>query len=196
MKPSCILFDLGNVLLLHNAQRRLTALSNACGRSTDDVAAMLKQTGIVEALDLGHAEASDLAATLSDFAGKTITADEAVRLWLTVFEPNLALWNTLPRLEARYTLGLFSNNPPFIQSIFPRKIAFKHIFLSPQFHATKPDIKIFNAVKDALGLPPAHILFVDDKKENTDQACSLGWNAIEFKSNDQLDQELTRLGIW
>ncbi|MES1991091.1 MAG: HAD-IA family hydrolase [Pseudomonadota bacterium] len=113
-----------------------------------------------------------------------------------MFEPNLPLWNALPRLEARYTLGLFSNNPPFIRSIFPRDIKFRHVFLSPQFHATKPDIAVFKAVDAALGLPPQQILFVDDKKENTEQACSLGWNAIEFKSNDQLDQELTRLGIW
>src|SRR3546814_15310910 len=110
MSISCILFDLGNVLLLHNARRRLSALAQVCDQSEDDIRGFLTHSGIVDQLDLGHATEIDLAAQLSDFAGKTISPDEAVRLWLTVFKPNRALWKNLQRLAPHVSLGIFNNN--------------------------------------------------------------------------------------
>jgi HAD superfamily hydrolase (TIGR01509 family) len=196
MTTTCILFDLGNVLLLHNAQRRLGALAHACGKREDEIVAFFARTGIIDRLDLGKADERDLASALSDFSGRTVTATEAIRLWGTVFEPNRPLWAELPRLKQRYTLGIFSNNPPFIEQLFPQQAAFDHLFLSSQFGAMKPDLAVYEKVQAGLALPPEQILFVDDKKENVDRAHTLGWNGIVFSSNAQLRADFTRLDIW
>lgn len=196
MSISCVLFDLGNVLLFHKTQQRLHALSEACNQSEDDVRSFLMHSEIIDELDLGHAQATDLAVKLSEFAGKQISPDEAVKLWLTVFEPNRWLWKNLQRLASHVALGIFSNNPPFVKRLFPRDIEFMHVFLSSQFGAMKPDISVFNAVQASLSWTPDQILFIDDKKENVAQAKAIGWDALQFKNNKQLDQDFIRLGLW
>jgi HAD superfamily hydrolase (TIGR01509 family) len=196
MTISCILFDLGNVLLLHNGRRRLRALAKACAQSEDAVEDFLRHNDIIDQLDLGHANADDLAATLSAFANKHFTAEQAVKLWATAFEPNLPLWHDLDRLAGQRILGIFSNNPPFIRSFFPLQVRFKYVFLSSQIGAMKPDLAAFNAVQSALRWPPTEILFIDDKAENIARAKTIGWNAIQFKNNDQLEQELIHLKLW
>lgn len=196
MSISCILFDLGNVLLRHNPQRRLSALAQICDKSEDDIRGFLTHGRIVNQLDLGHATATDLAAQLSDFAGKTISPDEAVRLWLTVFERNHTLWNNLRRLAPHVPLGIFSNSPLFIQRLFPVNIRFEYVFLSAQFGAIKPDIAAFHAVQSGLGWIPDQILLVDDKRDNIIQAKAIGWHGLQFMNNNQLEKDLSRLGLW
>jgi HAD superfamily hydrolase (TIGR01509 family) len=195
MSIACILFDLGNVLLLHNSQRRLQALADFSGKSPKTVGEFLTRSGIVERLDLGQADEKTLAAALADFSGKPVPPQLAIELWLMVFAPNRELWIELESMERRHKLGVFSNNPPFIRQLFSKNVHFDHIFLSSQFGVMKPNMAVFRAVQAALPHRPEEILFVDDKRENIDQAFALGWNAIEFRSNEGLVREFARLGL-
>ncbi|MFZ3033149.1 MAG: HAD-IA family hydrolase [Parvibaculum sp.] len=182
--------------MLHKTQQRLHALSVVCDRSEDDVRSFLIHSEIIDQLDLGHAQATDLATKLSELAGKEISPEQAITLWLKVFEPNRWLWKNLQRLASHFSLGIFSNNPPFVVRLFPRDMNFTYVFLSSQFGAMKPDIAVFKAVQASLSWAPDQILFIDDKPENIYQARSIGWNALQFKNNKQLDQDLIRLGLW
>jgi len=195
MLIDCILFDLGNVLLFHDAQRRLRALADFTGQSPQAIGEFLSLREISDELDLGHTDAGGLSAALGELAGRPVTQKDAMRLWLSVFEPNLDLWHRLPKLGERHSLGVFSNNPPFIRQIFPHTTRFDQVLLSSQFGAMKPDIAVFKAVQASLSYPPEHVLFVDDKRENIEQAFSIGWNAIEFHSNDALATDFVRLGL-
>lgn len=195
MGVDCILFDLGNVLLFHNSRRRLQALATFSGRSEAAVETFLERTGAIEQLDLGLIDEAELGAMLGSFAQKSLSGPEAVAYWLSVFTPNLGLWDRLPRLAQRHSLGIFSNNPSFVRQLFSKSVRFDHVFLSSQFGVMKPDIKVFEAVQAALALDPARILFIDDKRENTDQALAMGWNAIEFRSNAELERDFARLGL-
>lgn len=195
MLIDCILFDLGNVLLFHDAQRRLRALADFTGQSSQAVGEFLSVRDISDELDLGYMDGAGLSAALGELAGRPVTQRDAMRLWLSVFEPNLDLWNRLPKLGERHSLGVFSNNPPFIRQIFPHTTRFDQVFLSSQFGVMKPDIAVFNAVQATLSYQPEHVLFVDDKRENVEQAFSIGWNAIEFRSNDSLATDFARLGL-
>lgn len=199
MSIACILFDLGNVLLLHHSRWRLKALADFSGRDEKTVEAFLARSGIVERLDTGEADLPKLCETLGELSGKSVSPEKAVALWLSVFEPNLDLWVRLPHLTPRHSLGVFSNNPPFIQSLFSPEVRFDRIFLSAQFGIMKPDIRVFEAVQAALasdGVAPRTVLFVDDKSDNVAQARFIGWNAIQFRSNAELGEEFTRLGVW
>jgi HAD superfamily hydrolase (TIGR01509 family) len=195
MSIACILFDLGNVLLLHHSQRRLKAIAEFSGCAEKDVADFLSASGIIERLDTGEASEADLCAALGELAGKPLSPNEAVALWLTVFEPNRELWDALPRLAVRQQLGVFSNNPPFIRQLFAPGVNFKHIFLSAQFGIMKPDIRVFETVQAELDLAPGEVVFIADKSDNVAQARSIGWAAIQFRSNAELGQELARLGL-
>jgi FMN phosphatase YigB (HAD superfamily) len=195
MSIACILFDLGNVLLLHHSQWRLKALADFSGRTEKDAEDLLSRSGIVERLDTGEADIFALCDTLASLAGKPVSPEDAASLWLSVFEPNRELWEMLPRLAGHRSLGVFSNNPPFIVQLFPPAVRFDRIFLSSQFGIMKPDIRVFESVQRALDMPPDNILFVDDKSDNVAQARSIGWTAIQFRSNAELAQDFTRLGL-
>jgi FMN phosphatase YigB (HAD superfamily) len=44
-------------------------------------------------------------------------------------------------------------------------------------------------------IDPAKSVYIDDNKPNADAAAELGFNAIHFRSPEQLRMELTRLGL-
>ena len=46
----------------------------------------------------------------------------------------------------------------------------------------KPDPNFFYSIQEHLILDPSSILFIDDYKESTDSASSLGWNTHHFCS--------------
>ncbi|WP_422348233.1 HAD family hydrolase [Flagellimonas sp.] len=113
------------------------------------------------------------------------------------FVENLAKQN-------QYRLFLLSNtNDLHIEFVRERlgkekfdrfEAAFEVFYLSYEMGMRKPDAEIFEFVLQANNLIPEETLFVDDTKENTDTAASLGiqvWN-LQVGSEDitQLKQHL------
>lgn len=69
------------------------------------------------------------------------------------------------------------------------KACFDAFYLSHEINFRKPDNEIYDFVLKAHGLKPNECLFIDDTKENTDAAASLGihtWN-IEPTREDVID---------
>ncbi|HEX4182386.1 MAG TPA: HAD-IA family hydrolase, partial [Caulobacteraceae bacterium] len=140
--------------------------------------------------------AAELAAGLSQLTGRTVEADAACELILSVFEtPNAELWDLAGRLRARFTVGGFSDNPAFVRRAFPVGAVLDPLFLSCELGLTKPSPEAFEAVQARLGLPPEAILFIDDTLANIEQARRMGWDGIVFVSNEQLLAELATRGI-
>jgi len=59
----------------------------------------------------------------------------------------------------------------------------------------KPEPAIYRRALDILGCDPKHVIFIDDRKGNADAAAALGIHAIQFLGEEQLRDELKRLGI-
>ncbi len=55
-------------------------------------------------------------------------------------------------------------------------------------------MKEFDVMK-RYNIDPAKSVYIDDNKPNADAAAELGFNAIHFRSPEQLRMELTRLGL-
>tara|TARA_R100000935_G_C2814062_1_gene156425 strand:+ start:367 stop:972 length:606 start_codon:yes stop_codon:yes gene_type:complete len=97
----------------------------------------------------------------------------------------------------KYRLFLLSNtneihidwikeNVPFFEDF---KNCFEAFYLSHEINFRKPDAAIYKFVLDARDLKPGECLFIDDIKENTDAAASLGlqiWN-LDPTSEDVTD---------
>lgn len=97
----------------------------------------------------------------------------------------------------KYRLFLLSNtneihidwikeNVPFFEDF---KNCFEAFYLSHEINFRKPDAAIYKFVLDAHDLKPRECLFIDDTKENTDAAASLGlqtWN-LDPASEDVID---------
>lgn len=116
-------------------------------------------------------------------------------------EEILLAWNTvlldfplrrlefLQKLTKKYRLFLLSNTDAIHIETFEREngisfskdfyMCFEKVYFSFEMGMRKPDVEIYNYILKNHNLSAKRTLFVDDKKENTDAALSLGmqvWN--------------------
>jgi HAD superfamily hydrolase (TIGR01509 family) len=193
--PKVILFDLGGVLLPFDPERRIAALVQRFG-----CAAAVARTFMADAihwrLSLGEADELELASAFTTAFGRRVAPDEATELLLSVFEPpNHALWALVSRLRANAVVGGFSDNPRFVDRLFPKDCFLDPMFFSSEIRAFKPSPEAFDAVEAALGLPNETILFIDDTAANVDAALARGWDAVRFTSNAALTADLAARGL-
>jgi HAD superfamily hydrolase (TIGR01509 family) len=190
-----ILFDLGGVLLPFDRERRLRAMVQGL-RITPDAARAFMDSDIHARLDVGQASEAEVAAALSKVAGRTVPPAETRALILSVFEPpNLVLWDLVAALRSHIAVGGFSDNPAFVRELFPPGAVLEPMFWSAELGLSKSGPEAFAAVTKRLGRRPGAILFIDDSAANVDKARAVGWDAIQFVSNDQLIEELSGRGL-
>jgi putative hydrolase of the HAD superfamily len=70
---------------------------------------------------------------------------------------------------------------------------FERVFVSAEMNDLKPDPSIYLEVTGALGITPAQLVFIDNKKINTDAAGNLGATVHHFVGVESLRAFLTSL---
>lgn len=193
--PAAVLFDLGGVLLPFDEARRVRRVAEAL--AIDEAAAQAAlRADLIARLDLGEADEADFAVVFSQAAGRTVDADEARELILSVFvAPNAALWTLAQTLKARVPVGGFSDNPAFVGRLFPAGAILEPMCWSSELRATKPSEAAFAAVEARLGVAPEAILFIDDAPANVDGAKARGWDAVLYRDNGTLLADLAARGL-
>ena len=71
---------------------------------------------------------------------------------------------------------------------------FEPCLLSCEIGVEKPDLKAYELLLKTLNLPAKDVVFIDDRPENVEAAKTLGLDAILFKSEQQLRNELRTRG--
>lgn len=76
--------------------------------------------------------------------------------------------------------GILSNALPILNNTAPIDglVEPQHIFTSYELKLLKPDIRIYQAVRQKLGCRFEEMMFIDDKPANVKAACSLGIKGI------------------
>ncbi|MET0760042.1 MAG: HAD-IA family hydrolase [Flavobacterium sp.] len=105
----------------------------------------------------------------------------------------------LQMLSLKYRLFLLSNTDPMHIEKFQHKAGmsfyrdfyqcFEKVYFSFELGLRKPDVEIFNYIIKKHDLSPKRTLYIDDSKENTDVAASVGlkvWN-LELGKEDVVD---------
>jgi len=193
--PRAVLFDLGGVLLPFDPERRIAAIVARTG-AAPETARTFMASDLPRRLDMGEADEFDLAAAYNAAFGATLGSVEAMGLTLSVFEtPNHDLWTLAAVLRARFVVGGFSDNPAFVERVFPPGAILDPMFFSSRIRACKPSPEAFAAVEAGLGMAPADILFIDDSVANVEAALARGWDAIRYLSNRQLIADLAARGL-
>ncbi|SDB03238.1 HAD family phosphatase [Butyrivibrio sp. INlla16] len=67
--------------------------------------------------------------------------------------------------------------------------------LSYKEQIIKPDRKIFELICERYDLIPGKCVFIDDLQRNVDAASDFGMKSILFESYEQVDRELSKLGV-
>lgn len=189
-----VVFDLGGVLLPFDRERRVAAIAGRYGVAPEAVRAL--ESRLAGPLDLGEADERHLVRGLSELAGEPVETEQALDLWLRVFEaPNLELWELAGRLRRRLRVAGFSDNPRFVRRVLADEDLLDPLFLSCELKAVKPSPESFQAVQAGLGVEPGEILFVDDGEANIAAAERAGWDGVRFTSNAALREDLAARGL-
>lgn len=120
------------------------------------------------------------------------TTEQIREAWNTILDEfPLYRLEFLQMLSQKYRLFLLSNTDAIHIDTFEHKVGpsffsdfyqcFEKVYFSHELGLRKPEATIFNYVIKKHDLSPKRTLFVDDKKENTDTAASLGLHIWHLK---------------
>jgi epoxide hydrolase-like predicted phosphatase len=115
-------------------------------------------------------------------------------------KPITGTWEHVKRLKNKYKLAILSNTgkkwSEVRKKLFHMPIWFDVMVWSWEVGFIKPDERIYRYACDKLEVLPSECVFVDDQLENVEGARKAGMKAIHFQSPEQLEKELTSLGVY
>ncbi|MDN3677940.1 HAD family phosphatase [Flavobacterium paronense] len=122
--------------------------------------------------------------------------EELVKAWNSIIgDFPLERLEFLQMLSSKYRLFLLTNTDSIHISRFEHKVGmsfysdfyrcFEKVYYSYEMGMRKPDAEIFNTILRKHDLSPKRTLFVDDKKDNTDAAESLGLHVWNLKVGEE-----------
>ena len=122
--------------------------------------------------------------------------EEIVKAWNSIIgDFPLERLEFLQMLSSRYRLFLLTNTDSIHISRFEHNVGmsfysdfyrcFEKVYYSYEMGMRKPDTDIFTTILSKHDLSPKRTLFVDDKKDNTDAAESLGLHVWNLKVGEE-----------
>ena len=194
-----IIFDLGKVLVHFDFKRGYRELEGLCPYPAAEIPKRLGPTGLVARFETGLIEPRDFVEQLSRILDLDVDYDRFCRIWSGIFAETLVPENMLEGLAARYRLLLLSNTNAIhfemIRQSYPLIRHFHDLILSYEVKAMKPRPEIFHAAVARAGCRPEECFFTDDIAEFVEGAQRVGIDAVQFRSAEQLAEELKSRGI-
>jgi putative hydrolase of the HAD superfamily len=198
---AAIAFDLGNVLVKVDHLRFCRRLAPLAGMGPEAVYAAVFQTGLEPGYDTGRLSSREFHRRLRAHFRLDLSYSRFRELWTEIFDPLEDMEEVAARLAQRYPLYLVSNTNPlhfrYIETHFAGLLKlFRDFILSYRVGSRKPEAGIFQALIRQIGLPPAQILFIDDKEDFVAAARTHGLVAWPFVSPGDFQEQLSRNGLW
>jgi len=190
-----VLFDLGGVVCQFFHQRRLAALANLSGLSSEEVHQRIFASGFDLDCDRGRYTLEQNHLELQARLGTPASMDELVDCWAGAFDPVPAVLDVVDRVRAHAATGILTNNGPLVDLMLRQRFTdllahFDYPRFSYQARATKPDAQVYRATLSALSATPEHTLFIDDNVSNVLGAQAVGIDAIQFTRVEALTSAL------
>ncbi|MGB9664571.1 MAG: HAD family hydrolase [Ignavibacteria bacterium] len=195
-----IIFDLGNVLIYFDwkiAENRLNELQSGTGTI---ITKFLKENNsIIKMLEKGALDETEFLDIIKSHLNSNIDKHTIAKIFSEIFQENKILTNLLSKIKKEYKLFLLSNT-----NIIHKKYGWGHyeflkhfdrLFLSYEIGSIKPEKEIFDFVINSIELKPEEVLYIDDIEDYVKAAKNLGWNALQFISNEKLLEDLKKFNI-
>lgn len=128
-----------------------------------------------------------------------LTLDEALRVW-TAIEVDPVVTELIGQLRKTGTRCCLASNQEehkarYMSESLGYRDLFDKEFYSCRVGCMKPNADYFRTVIDTLGLPPSHLLFIDDREENVNAAKDLGMVGAQFHLDDGYEKLCEILGM-
>ncbi len=188
-----IILDMGNVLLEWNKDKILRGVV----KTEKDYMILDKaifQSGLWERLDLGTLTREELVLKVVSLIGSIYQekVQEVVWNWPSYIEIYTEVFPLLARLKEKgHRIFVLSNTSPVFYELLEEQLSplneiLDGFVLSCDIKAVKPDRKMFEEILHKYQLDPVNCIFLDDVKDNTKMAESLGIKAYQVKHRSDL----------
>ena len=196
-----IILDMGNVLLEWNKDKILKAVA----KTEKDYLILDKaifQSGLWERLDLGTLTREELVLKVVSMIGSIYQekVQEVIWNWPSYIDIYSEVFPLLAALKEKgHRIFVLSNTSPVFYELLKDQLSplaeiLNGFVLSCDIKAIKPDSKIFEEILHKYQLDPANCIFLDDVKDNTKMAESLGIKAYQVKQRSDVVDILQRFG--
>lgn len=194
-----IILDMGNVLLEWNKDKILRGVV----KTEKDYMILDKaifQSGLWERLDLGTLTREELVLKVVSMIGSIYQekVQEVVWNWPSYIEIYTEVFPLLARLKEKgHRIFVLSNTSPVFYELLEEQLSplneiLDGFVLSCDIKAIKPDPKMFEEILHKYQLDPVNCIFLDDVKDNTKMAESLGIKAYQVKKRSDVVDILQR----
>ncbi len=195
-----MLFDLGRVLIHFDFQRGYQALEGLCPYTAAEIPRRLAETGLVERFETGLVEPREFVEQMSQVLELRVDYARFCEIWSCIFTHELLPESMLEGLARRYRLVLLSNTNALhfemIRGMYGHLLRhFDELVLSYEVRAMKPRPEIFRAAVKSARCLPEECFYTDDIAAYIEGARSLGIDAVQFESREQIEGEMRTRGI-
>jgi glucose-1-phosphatase len=194
-KFSAVVFDLGQVLLRFDYKHFVEKVNrHKAGIGKQFLELYKKNYDIHRDFEKGLISEKDFISKMLEYLEHVIDEETFCNYWSDIFSPNEDVIALLPELKKNYKLYLISNTNSIHKKYGYQDYEFLKLFdkiiLSHEVKFIKPEEEIYREVENFSGFPSEEHIFIDDILEYVDAAKSIGWDAIQFISYDDLVNNL------
>lgn len=189
-----IFFDIGGVLLNIHPERTIQHLSDLTKLSNNEIVAAFPEEAHHE---YERGEISD-----SEFynevkrklsTSNNLTEEQFWEAWSLLVGEETEVVKIMNNLTSKYPVWLLSNTNHYHILKEERFKLFDKItggIYSFEVGSRKPEEEIYFKALEVAGVTAEESLFIDDLLENVEMAISLNMNAVQFKSINDLNEQL------
>jgi glucose-1-phosphatase len=198
---AALAFDLGNVLVKVDHLRFCRGLAELIGLPPQEIYAAVFLSRLEPGYDCGRISSREFHRRLQARFRLDLPFPRFRDLWNDIFDPLEDMEEVVARLARRYPLYLLSNTNPlhfrYVRERFASLLKyFRALILSYRVGSRKPEAAIFQALLREVGLPPARILYIEDKEDFVAAAQTHGLTAWIFVSPQDFKERLSVAGLW
>jgi len=194
-KISCILFDLGGVVVNWDDSWLIQDVSEGFKLQKEKVAKEFHKN--LPAISTGKINERKFWCTIGKELGseKLMNYDQSIldRLFQKHVSVNESIISLSKKLSQKdMTVGILSNTEPVTYSVIENLVSlnhFKYKFLSYKIGHLKPNPEIYKHVIENVPCPKEEIFFIDDLKTNVESARLEGIDAVQYVDFDELLKE-------
>ena len=200
MTIRAVIFDFGSVLVQMGDETPRQALAEQLGVPLKELYRLVFDSETASRAMVGELTIEQHWQAVGAALGVAPEALPAVRaqFW-SADQVNTELVDFIRRLRPKYKVGLLSNAWNDLRQGMQQRFGFDGLFdelvISAEVGLAKPDPRIFRLAVARLGVQPEQAIFVDDVLANVEAARLIGLQAIHYRHNSQLFQELERLNV-
>lgn len=195
-----LLFDFGDTVFVPDWKGMNEAMKEKTGLSIF-MSPALKQFYGEEVL-VGKASMRDIFEKMIVEADVAKSPQEVVAIYTTCYKKHTLIDQNMLDLIQKIQGGVavygFSNTNEIHAKVNEERglfTIFKKVFLSYKLGVRKPDKRAFEAVLREINFQPEEVIFIDDREENVKSARELGIHALQYRSYEQLVENLKKLKL-